>query len=58
MKFNMECLFDVINKIESDCERIRLKKIIYGLINKVWENDLKVVGSCFIYILLVNLVKV
>ncbi|AGF51114.1 sll1739 [Synechocystis sp. PCC 6803] len=58
MKFNTECLPDVINKIESDRERIRLKKIIYGLTNKVWENDPKVVGSCSTYTLLVNLVKV
>ncbi len=58
MKFNTECLPDVINKIESDRERIRLKKIIYGLTNKVWENDPKVVGSCSTYTLLMNLVKV
>lgn len=58
MEFNRECLPDVINKIESNTERIRLKKIIYGLTNKVWENDPNVVGSCSTYTLLMNLIKV
>ncbi|AIE74335.1 MULTISPECIES: late competence development ComFB family protein [unclassified Synechocystis] len=58
MKFNTECLPDVINKIESNRERIRLKKIIYGLTNKVWENDPKVVGGSSTYTLLMSLVKV
>lgn len=58
MEFNRECFPDVINKIETNTERIRLKKIIYGLTNKVWENDPNVVGSSSTYTLLMNLVKV
>ncbi len=57
MEFNKECLPSIIDKIESNRERIRLKKIIYGLTNKVWENNPNVVSNCSTYRLLMDLIS-
>ena len=58
MDFKKENIPDIIDKIERHSECIRIKKVIYGLTNKVWENDPNVINNCSFYTLLTNLTKV
>ena len=55
---NQESIPDIIDEIENHAEYVRMKKILYGLTNKVWENDPNVINNCSLYTMLMNLTKV
>jgi len=58
MNFNTETIPDIIDAIERHPECIRIKKVLYGLTNAVWENDPNVINSCSLYTMLTNLIKI
>lgn len=58
MNFNQENIPDIIDEIEHQAECVRIKKILYGLTNNVWENDPTVINNCSFYTMLMNLTKV
>ncbi|MEB3228829.1 MAG: late competence development ComFB family protein [Synechocystis sp.] len=55
MDFNTESIPEIIDDIEQHRESMRMRKILYGLTNKVWENDPTTVQGSSLYSMLRDL---
>lgn len=55
MEFNTESIPEIIDEIERHPEQIRMRKILYGLTHKLWENDPNVIKGASIYSMLKDL---
>ncbi len=58
MEFPVELLLTITKKLENHSEALRIKKFIYCLNKKKWENDLQIVNQYFLDQLLVELIEV